>query len=55
MTASIDGSPYQHGDLVTAAGIQLEFGYRDDQWAEVLPPGSQQVGFTVHESEIAAP
>jgi hypothetical protein len=43
---------YQHGDLVTVAGVQLEFGYLDDQWAEVVPPGSRQVGFTVHASKV---
>lgn len=52
MTAGIDGSPYQHGDPVTVGGVQLEFGYLDDQWAELAPPGSLQVGFTAHATTI---
>ena len=50
------GAPgYRHGDLVTAAGLTFEFGYRDDQWAEIVPPGSQQVGFTVHQDQVDQP
>lgn len=51
MTARIDGSPYQHGELVTVSDTELVFVEQTGPRVEVVPPDSD-VGFTVHESEI---
>lgn len=51
MTAGIDGSPYQHGDLVTVADLGLTVFQHDDEWVAVVPENGD-CGFTVHESQV---
>ena len=53
MTAGIDEAPRdRRGELVTVADTEVVFVEQTGPWIEVVPPDSE-VGFTVHESEIA--
>jgi len=51
VTAGIDGSPYQHGDLVTVADTEcIVTAHEGDQVTACTVDGT--VGFTVHEDQV---
>lgn len=51
MTAGINGSPYQHGDLVTVAGAELVVVEHDgDQVTLISEDGA--IGLTVHQDDV---
>lgn len=51
MTAAIDGSPYQHGDLVTVGDEEFVVVEHPDSFVTVCSEDGS-VGFTVHQDEV---
>lgn len=52
MTAGIDGSPYQHGDLVTVADVECLVDVHEGNQVTVTTVDGTS-GFTVHQDEVA--